>query len=58
MRKNSTPINITQPLEFDEVKTANLFSPSDESINKILQFAASYRVEKSSKSHYVEYFLN
>ncbi len=58
MRKNSTLNHITQPIDIDKMKTANLLSPSDESISKILRFAASYRVEKTSENHFVEYFLN
>lgn len=58
MRKNSTPIYIPQPIDIDKVKTANLSCPGDECISKIMRFAASYRVEKTSESHFVEYFLN
>lgn len=32
--------------------------PSENSINKIMQFAAAYKVQKISKNQYVEMMLN
>lgn len=33
-------------------------SPSNETVNKILQFAASYRVEKITSNDFLDYNLN
>lgn len=58
MRKLSTPYLLSPQTKNQKKSTSFEFSPSDETVNKILQFAASYRVEKVPENHLLEYFLN
>ncbi|MGC3977101.1 MAG: hypothetical protein QM751_02015 [Paludibacteraceae bacterium] len=58
MRKIVTPYQ--HHLRSEKQKKSNHveFSPGDETIQKILQFAATYQVEKIPENHQIEYFLN
>lgn len=59
MQKTTTPLPKT---DLKETKKSpfevNDMQPSENSINKILQFAATYRAQKISKNQYVDMFLN
>ncbi len=58
MRKVSTLVHSTQKISSQNLFTTSEMSPSESTVNKILQFAASYRVEKVSKNDFVELLLN
>ena len=58
MRKVSTLVHSTLKINSQKVSTVSAMNPSETSVNKILQFAASYRVEKVSKNDFVELLLN
>ena len=58
MRKVSTLVQSTLKINSQKVSTVSAMNPSETSVNKILQFAASYRVEKVSKNDFVELLLN
>ena len=58
MRKVSTLVQSTLKINSQKVSTVSAMNPSETSVNKILQFAASYRVEKGSKNEFVELLLN
>ncbi|MBP1637721.1 MAG: hypothetical protein H6Q18_510 [Bacteroidetes bacterium] len=57
MRKISTPLHSTKRTISKNVSMTSM-NPSETTVDKILQFAASYRVEKISKNEFVEYYLN
>lgn len=57
MRKNSTLYSNSPHKKKIEQKQKKMI-PSDKTINKILQFAASYRVEKVPEDIFVDYYLN
>jgi hypothetical protein len=60
MQKISTPL-IKTDLENAETQNQNCemsMQPSDQSIRKILQFAANYRVQKIQNNQYVEMMLS
>ena len=60
MQKDFTPVTSTQKSHYQgvPVPAPAKMEPSDTTLNKILQYAASYRVEKISNDQLVEYFLN
>jgi len=58
MRKMITPYLHSPRTEHQKTENHIQMSPSDEIVKKILQFAASYRVEKVPESDFVDYFLN
>ena len=58
MQKDFTPVTSTQNTNYQDVSTAIETEPSETTLNKILQYAASYRVEKVSKDEFIDYFLN
>ena len=58
MRKVSTLVQSTLKINSQKVSTVTAMNPSETTVNKILQFAASYRVEKVSKNDFVELLLN
>ena len=58
MRKVSTLVHSTLKINSQKVSTVSAMNPSETSVNKILQFAASYRVEKVSENDFVELLLN
>ena len=59
MQKFSTLSNKTDFLKNTKRPvTALEFQPKQETLNRILQFAASFRVEKTRENQYVELFLN
>ncbi len=58
MRKVSTLVHSTLKINSQKVSTVSAMNPSETSVNKILQFAASYRVEKVSENEFVEFVLN
>ena len=58
MQKDFTPVTSTQTTHYQEVLTVPKMEPSETTLNKILQYAASYRVEKVSKDEFIDYFLN
>jgi hypothetical protein len=45
-------------IEKNEIVHPNALQPSLSSLDKIMQFAATYRVEKIDKEQFVELFLN
>ncbi|MHB9056080.1 MAG: hypothetical protein ACYC2P_08020 [Paludibacteraceae bacterium] len=57
MRRNFTLVRSTQKCS-NEVLTAQKMEPRESSIDKIIKFAASYRVEKVSKDEFIGYYLN
>ena len=60
MRKATILLNISHDGEFQDIAmtVTNDLIPKSTTINKIMQFAASYRAEKISKNRFVEYSLN
>ena len=58
MRKVSTLVHSTLKINSQKVSTVSAMNPSETTVNKILQFAASYRVEKVSENEFVEFILN
>ncbi len=58
MQKNFTHLSSTPLTNSVNSKTNNNTLPSKKTIQNILNFAASYRVEKCNDAHYVEYLLN
>ena len=58
MRKVSTLVHSTLKINSQKVSTVSAMNPSETSVNKILQVAASYRVEKVSENEFVELLLN
>lgn len=58
MRKVSTLVHSTQIINSQNVSGVTAMNPSETTVNKILQFAASYRVEKVSENGFVELLLN
>ncbi len=58
MRKISTLVHSTQKISSQNLFTTSEMSPSETTVNKIMQYAASYRVEKISKNDFVEFILN
>ena len=57
MRKVSTLVQSTLKINSQKVSTVSAMNPSETTVNKILQFAASYRVEKVSELEFVEFVL-
>lgn len=57
MRKIITPsLNSTHNKKTHQIQTE--LSPSNKTINNILQFAAAHRCEKIVENKYVEFYLN
>ena len=58
MQKDFTPVTSTQKTYYQEVPVSIEMEPSEKTLNKILQYAASYRVERISKDEFIDYLLN
>lgn len=60
MNKTTTYSKSAENIKFDSIneKEIQLMNPSDESVQKVLQYAAIYRAEMISKNDCVEYYLN
>jgi len=58
MKKNSTLYLISLYSEKNHLQNTLEMSPSNEIVKKILQFAASHRVEKVPENNLVDYYLN
>lgn len=58
MQKDFTPVISTQSSHFHEIPEIIETEPSESTLNKIMQYAASYRVEKVSDDEFIDYFLN
>lgn len=58
MQKISTLSNKTDLFKTKRPENAPELQPKQETLNRILQFAATYRVQKTSDNQYVELFLN
>ncbi len=58
MQKTTTFLNKAEFKPKKNVAQTVEMQPSDETIKKILQFAASYRVEKIGKNQFIETYLN
>ncbi len=58
MHKNITPLKKTDLFTAQKALTEVEMQPSETTLNKILQFAAVYKVQKISKNQYVEMILN
>ena len=58
IRKISNLVQSTLKINSQKVSTVTAMNPSETTVNKILQFAASYRVEKVSENEFVEFVLN
>jgi len=59
MQKNSTPQKKAD-LNFErkELKKSSLLQPGTATLQKILQFASSYRAERIAENQYIEWYLN
>lgn len=57
MQKITTPLNKTDLLSKKQSNSLELH-PKSTTIQRILQFASSYRVEKTTDNQFVELFLN
>lgn len=58
MHKTSTPLSKTELLKTKTKSSAKEMQPSEETLSLILQFAASYRAEKTVDNQYVDLNLN
>ena len=58
MQKDFTSVISTQSSHFQEIPEIIETEPSESTLNKIMQYAASYRVEKVSDDEFIDYFLN
>lgn len=59
MQKTTTSLKKTDFITDKQNFTAEVeMQPSEKTIDKILQFAAAYKVQKLSKNQYVEMILN
>jgi len=59
MQKMITPLNKTDLIQQEKNAENQLqMQPKRATLNKILQFAATYRVEKIAENQFVELFLN
>lgn len=59
MQKLSTsPKKADLILNRRRLKISQVLQPKAETLQKILQFASSYRVEKTTENQYVELYLN
>jgi hypothetical protein len=58
MQKFTTLSNKTDLFKTKRAENAPELQPKQETLNRILQFAAAYRVQKSSENQYIELFLN
>ncbi len=58
MQKDFTPVTSTQIPDLQEISDIIETGPSETTLNKIMQFAASYRVEKVTNDEFIDYFLN
>jgi len=59
MQKMTTPLNKTD-LELKKQLSLNSLEmqPTDDTLQRILKFAATYRVQSIGKNQFVEMFLN
>lgn len=58
MRKVSTLINSTSKINSQYDFIPSEMSPSETTVNKILQFAAAYKVEKVTENDIIGFILN
>jgi len=59
MQKISTSLNKTDYKNNEkQADNSGEMQPSENSIRKILQFAANYRVQKTENNQYIEMFLS
>jgi len=59
MHKTTTPLKKTDLISGKKVNAETPeMQPKSETLNRILQFAASYRVEKIIENQFVEMILN
>jgi hypothetical protein len=59
MQKTSTPLNKTDLItEKKRMATSRELEPQPTTLQKIMQFASSYRTEKIADNQFVELFLN
>jgi len=58
MQKMSTPLNKTDLFTKKGLNPSRELQPKAVTLQKILQFASSYRAEKVADDQYVELFLN
>ena len=58
MQKFTTLSNKTDLFKTKRPESDQELQPKQETLNRILQFAAAYRVQKSSENQYIELFLN
>ncbi|HNX89278.1 MAG TPA: hypothetical protein PKH58_09355 [Paludibacteraceae bacterium] len=58
MRKVSTLINSTSRINSQYDFIPSEMSPSETTVNKILQFAAAYKVEKVTENDIIGFILN
>ena len=58
MQKVSTLSNKADLFKTKRPESDQELQPKQETLNRILQFAAAYRVQKSSENQYIELFLN
>jgi len=59
MQKISTPLIKTDLIsETKKLKNTQVFQPKAVTLERILQFASTYRAEKLTENQYIEWFLN
>lgn len=58
MQKTTTTLNKTEFNPSKNVAESIEMQPSEDTLKKILQFAATYRVEKIGKNQFVATYLN
>lgn len=59
MQKMSTPQNKTELFkENNRLSEGQLLEPKKSTVDKVLQFASTYRVEKINNNQYIDMFLN
>ena len=58
MQRIITLSNKTDLLKTKRPESILELQPKQETLNQILQFAAAYRLQKTSENQYIELFLN
>ena len=58
MQRITTLSNKTDLFKTKRPDSTPELQPKQETLNRILQFAAAYRVQKTSENQYIELFLN
>jgi hypothetical protein len=58
MQKNATLTKMVRKTIENETYEKDLMQPKEETLQKILQFAASFRTEKLASGRYVDIMLN